>query len=65
MMYNSLVISVSFNIDYLLLLIDYSVVKWLKVIREEGSQLKSVVVKTYYNVPIMYVSPNVPLLLIM
>ena len=58
-------ISVSFKIDYLLLLTDCSVVKWLKVIREEGSQLWSVVVKTYYNVPIMYVSPNVPLLLMM
>ena len=58
-------ISVSFKIDYLLLLTDCSVVKWLKVIREEGSQLRSVVVKTYYNVPIMYVSPNVPLLLMM
>ena len=65
MIYNSFMISVSFNIDYLLLLTDCSVVKWLKVIREEGSQLGSVVVKTYYNVPIMYVSPNVPLLLMM
>ena len=45
MMYDSLMIIVSFNIPYLLLLTEYSAVKWLKVIREAESQLESVVVK--------------------
>ena len=62
MMYDSLIISVSFNIAYLLLLAEYPTVKWLKVIREAGSQLMTVVY-IYDNVAIMYVSPNVHLLL--
>ena len=45
MMYDSLMMIVLFNIPYLLLLTEYSAVKWLKVIREAGSQLQSVVVK--------------------